>query len=355
MSAGMSTAVSAAVDVRWRAAPTIPAGGGVWRPSPVAVEAQVWRAESAVLGASPDPYATTEAPSTAPGQPVLLPPAVESAWAVAALAAAAEEAAAQEAAAEAAAEAEAAATSLVHRPVSSVHRPVSSVSSKRFAPPEDAPDTALDSELSLSELMASAITSLPMRSPRAQHGAAYEAAAHDAALATALAAAAEHPAFAWSSGAVPGGGGMGSVAMEGAAGIGSAVVSAGGAGGGYDCGGGGCSGAAEQEPNYDDAQHGAYMHNIAQHGATLQEPNYGAEAGFDAVGMHWGVPNTALPRAETPSDEIGAGECETVAGECGRVRASASEPPSVSVGRRDWLRRKVRRAVWEAVEPYDCH
>jgi hypothetical protein len=144
-------------------------------------------------------------------------------------------------------------------------------------------------------------------------------------------------------GAVPGGGAVGS-----AAGIVSAVVSAGGAGGGYDCGGGGCSGAAEQEPNYGDAQHGAYPHDAAQHGATLQEPNYGAEAGFDAVGMHWGVPNTALPRAETPSDEIG--EIES-----GRVRAIASEPPSVSPGRRDWLRRKVRRAVWEAVEPYDCH
>ena len=105
LSAGMSTAVSAAADVRWRAAPTIPAGGGAWRPNPVAVEAQVWRAESAVLGASPDPYATTEAPGTAPGTapgpPVLLPPAVESAWAVAALAAAEEEAAAKEAAAEA--------------------------------------------------------------------------------------------------------------------------------------------------------------------------------------------------------------------------------------------------------------
>ena len=363
MSTGMSTAVSAAADVRWRAAPTIPAGGGAWRPNPVAVEAQVWRAESAVLGASPDPYATTEAPGTAPGPPVLLPPAVESAWAVAALAAAEEEAAAQEAAKEAAA----AATSLAHRPVSSV-------SSQRFAPPEDAPDTALDSELSLAELMTSAITSPPARSPRAQHGAAYEAAAQEAALATALAAAAEHPAFAWSMGAVSGGGVPGSDAMESAAGVGavpgggavesaagivSAVVSAGGAGGGYDCGGGGCSGAvlggsgaAEQEPNYGDAQHGAYLHDTAQHGATLQEPNYGAEAGFDAVGMHWGVPNTALPRAETPSDETVEIESEI---ESGRVRAIASEPPPVSPGRRDWLRRKVRRAVWEAVEPYDCH
>ena len=363
LSTGLSTAVSAAADVRWRAAPTIPAGGGAWRPNPVAVEAQVWRAESAVLGASPEPYATTEAPGTAPGPPVLLPPAVESAWAVAALAAAEEEAAAKEAAAEAEAEAEAeaaaAATSLVHRPVSSVssieHRSVSSASSQRFAPPEDAPETALDSELSLTELMTSAITSPPARSPRAQHGAAYEAAAQEAALATALAAAAEHPAFAWSMGAVSGGGVPGSDAMESAAGIVSAVVSAGGAGGGYDCGGGGGSGAvlggsgaAEQEPNYGGAQHGAYLHDVAQHGATLQEPNYGAEAGFDAVGMHWGVPNTALPRAETPSDEIG--EIES-----GRVRAIASEPPSVSPGRRDWLRRKVRRAVWEAVEPYDCH
>jgi hypothetical protein len=363
LSTGLSTAVSAAADVRWRAAPTIPAGGGAWRPNPVAVEAQVWRAESAVLGASPEPYATTEAPGTAPGPPVLLPPAVESAWAVAALAAAEEEAAAKEAAAEAEAEAEAeaaaAATSLVHRPVSSVssieHRSVSSASSQRFAPPEDAPETALDSELSLTELMTSAITSPPARSPRAQHGAAYEAAAQEAALATALAAAAEHPAFAWSMGAVSGGGVPGSDAMESAAGIVSAVVSAGGAGGGYDCGGGGGSGAvlggsgaAEQEPNYGGAQHGAYLHDVAQHGATLQEPNYGAEAGFDAVGMHWGVPNTALPRAETPSDEIG--EIES-----GRVRAIASEPPSVSPGRRDWLRRKVRRAVWEAVEPIDCH
>ena len=214
--------------------------------------------------------------------------------------------------------------------------------------------------------MTSAITSPPARSPRAQHGASYEAAAQEAALATALAAAAEHPAFAWSMGAVSGGGEPGSDAMESAAGVGAVpgsdavgsaagIVSAGGAGGGYDCGGGGCSGAvlggsgaAEQEPNYGDAQHGAYPHDTAQHGATLQEPNYGAEAGFDAVGMHWGVPNTALPRAETPSDEIGEIEC-------GRVRAIASEPPSVSPGRRDWLRRKVRRAVWEAVEPYDCH
>jgi hypothetical protein len=68
--------------------------------------------------------------------------------------------------------------------------------------------------------------------------------------------------------------------------------------------------------------------------------------------MHWGVPNTALPRAETPSDETVEIESEI---ECGRVRAIASEPPPVSPGRRDWLRRKVRRAVWEAVEPYDCH
>jgi hypothetical protein len=217
--------------------------------------------------------------------------------------------------------------------------------------------------------MTSAITSPPARSPRAQHGAAYEAA-----LATALAAAAEHPAFAWSMGAVSGGGVPGSDAMESAAGIGavpgggavesaagivSAVVSAGGAGGGYDCGGGGGSGAvlggsgaAEPEPNYGDAQHGAYPHDAAQHGATLQEPNYGAEAGFDAVGMHWGVPNTALPRVETPSDETVEIESEI---ESGRVRAIANEPPPVSPGRRDWLRRKVRRAVWEAVEPYDCH
>ena len=128
-------------------------------------------------------------------------------------------------------------------------------------------------------------------------------------------------------GAVPGGGAVGS-----AAGIVSAVVSAGGAGGGYDCGGGGGSGAvlggsgaAEQEPNYGGAQHGAYLHDVAQHGATLQEPNYGAEAGFDAVGMHWGVPNTALPRAETPSDETVEIEIEI---ESGRVRAIASEPPS---------------------------
>ena len=332
----------------------------MWRPSFVAVEAQVWRAESAVLSTSPDPYAAADAPSsTAPVQPVLLPPAVESAWAAAALSAEAEEAAA---ASNEEAE-EAAATSLVQRPGAF----------KRFAPPEDALDTALDSELSLTELMTpgtapelslnelmtSTIMSLPMRSPRAQHGAAYEAA-----LATALAAAAAHPAFAWSSGAVPGG-----------------IESAGGAGSGYDCsgggcsgaqhgaqhGGGGCSGSTEQEPNYDEAQHGAYLHGTAQHGATLhepnyddaqhgaplQEPNYGAEAGFDALGGRWGggggavgMPNTALSMPETAFDG---------AGDCGGLREIANEPPSASAGRRDWLRRKVRRVVWEAVEPSDCH